>query len=131
VPERQNARLLSGQIAGAKNRIGTAVQEGPQKLRVLAGVVLEIRVLNNAEIAGCVPDGGSDGGALALVGFVPEKADARLGSREALEDRRGPIGGMIVNDNQFPVHRFRQRRGDHLRQAAFDHCPLVVNWDQN
>ena len=63
--------LLAGHIARAEDRVGVAVEQRAQQARVFGGVVFEVGVLDQREIAGGLVDGGAHRRALAAVALVP------------------------------------------------------------
>ena len=48
-------------------------------------------------------------------GTLRELASAGMSSSQPLEDAVGAVGGTIVDDDQFPVHVLRNRRGKDKR----------------
>jgi hypothetical protein len=52
MPERQDAGLLTGHVARTEDRVGMAGQQRPQQARVFGGVVFQVGILNQREIAG-------------------------------------------------------------------------------
>ena len=131
MPERQHAGLLAGHVAGAEDGVGVAIQQRAQQARVFGGVVLQVGILDQREIAGGLADGGAHGGAFAAVAFVPVEADLREAGGQALQDVEGAVGGAVVHNHQFPLHVFRQGSGQHQRNAALHNSALVVDRHEN
>ena len=83
VPEGQHARLLAGHVARAEDRVGVAVEQRPEQARIFRGIVFEVGVLDEGEIAGGLVDGGAHGRALAAVLLVAVEVDLRETRRPA------------------------------------------------
>src|SRR6266851_6287804 len=67
VPEVEDAVLVAREEAGAQHNVGASVHDRPEKLRVLVWVVLEVRVLDENDVALGPGESGPEGGTLALV----------------------------------------------------------------
>jgi len=130
VPVGQDAALLARQVAGAENGVGVTGEERFEEDGIFLRVVLEVGILNEAEIALGVADGGPDGGAFALVDFVTEEADPGFMGGEALEDVPGAIPGAVIHDDEFALHLLGEWRIEDLAEAALDDGPLVVDRDE-
>jgi hypothetical protein len=96
--------LLASHVARAENRVGVPVEQRPDQPRIFAGIVLQVGVLNQREIAGGLFDGAAYGRALAAIYRVLVEPDLRKCGSQALQDRLGAICGTIIDDDQFPIH---------------------------
>ena len=127
MPERQHAALFAGQVAGAEDGVGVAVEHRPEQAGIFRGIVFQVGILDEGEIAGGFGDGAPHRRAFALVLLVAEKADFRIGVGEPLEHVGGAVGGAVIHDHQLALDVFGQGRRDHLGNAALHHGALIVN----
>ncbi len=102
-------RAARGGISPARYRepktaSAAALEQRLQQQGVFLRVVLEIGVLNEAEVALGMLDGGADSGAFALVYLVAEQADAGVAGGDFAEDVPGAVTAAIVDDDEFPLH---------------------------
>jgi hypothetical protein len=102
VPEVEDAVAFAAGEAGAEDDVGDAGGDGFDEAGVLGGVVLEVGVLDDDELALGGGDAGAEGGALALVDGVSEEGDAG-GAGVGLKDFVGAVGGVVVDDDEFLV----------------------------
>ena len=131
MPERQHSRLFAAQIAGAENGVGMAVEQRLQQARILAWIVFQIGILDQAKIACRMLDGRAHRCALALVHRMADEPDAVIRGGDPLENRRGSVSGAVVDDDQLALHLLGQRRREHKRETPLDDRALVVNGHQN
>ena len=131
VPEQQHARLAAREIARAEHGIGAAIEQGTNQDRVFEGVVFQVGILDDREIAGGLLDRGAHGGALAAIDFVSKEANLRMCRRQAFEHGPGAVGRAVVDDDQLALHVFGKRGGQNLRDASLHHGPLVVYGHQD
>jgi hypothetical protein len=86
MPKGQHAGLLAGQIARTEYGIGVPAQQRAQQGGVFGGIIFQIGVLDQAEVAARFLDGGADGGALAFVDLLAEEPDGGFFSRQPVEN---------------------------------------------
>jgi hypothetical protein len=127
VPEGEDARLFAGKVARAEDGVGVAIQQRAEEAGILGGIVFQIGVLDQGEIAGGHLDGGADGGAFAAIVRVLREEDLRECGGEALENEIGPVGGTIVDNHQLALHVFGEFRGEDERDAPLHNGALVVD----
>ena len=80
VPEEEHPARRAGE-PGAEDRVGPPVHDRPDQPRVLLGVVLEVRVLDEQDVAPGLGKAPADRGALALVPLLVEDAVSRSSRR--------------------------------------------------
>ena len=131
MPERQHASLFGGKIARSENSVGSSVKQRPQQLRVICGVILEIRILDKAEITRRILDGVADGSSLALVLLVTVEPDTRVFRGKTFQDVVRPVRRTVVHHDQFAFQPLRQRSIQHHAQAALCHSSLIVDGNQD
>src|ERR1035438_9177820 len=96
MPKIKNAMRAAAHEAGAKNYIRLALSQRLQYLRVFRWIVLEIGVLNNDEIAGCLLDAATQSRALTHVPRLQEDAQLRMLFFQLGQDLGRAIGRSIV-----------------------------------
>src|SRR4051812_45956466 len=104
MPERQHSRLFSPKISGTEDRIGMPLEKGLQKSRVLTWVVLQVGILNEAEVARRALDSRPHGCAFSPVDRMLEQSDARVGRRKPFQNGRCAIRRAVVDDDEFSIH---------------------------
>jgi hypothetical protein len=127
MPKRLNSHLLTGEITRTEDCVGVAAEQGSKEFPVFGGIVLKVGILNDAEIAASLPNGGADSGTLPLISLVMKQSYPGFRSGQALQNFRRTIGGPVIHNNYFPLHIFRKRRGEHLSQTSLDDSAFVVN----
>ena len=83
-----------------------AFEYGAENDGVFLGVVFEVGILEDGEVAGGFCDGASNGGAFALIGVLGNDLDV-VGEflLQACQDFWRAVGGAIVDDNEFFLER--------------------------
>ena len=99
MPKRQHAGLHARQITRAEDGVGVAGEQRLQQHGILSRVILEVGVLDNAEVAAGLFDGRAYGRAFAPVYLVAKKADARIAFRQTLQNEGGAVSGTVVDHN--------------------------------
>ena len=92
MPEIEDSAAVAGQIARAENDIGIAVQNGLYQFPVLGRIVLQIGVLNDANIAAGMLNGRANSRSFSLVALVFVEADEiRVCRGKARQNSRGVV----------------------------------------
>ena len=131
MPKRQHPGLPARQITRTEDGVGVAGEQRLQQHRVFGGVIFEVGVLYDAEVAGGLLDGRPHRRAFAPVHLVAKKTDARIAFRQTLQNQGRAVGRTVVDHNQLPVHVFWQGSGQYLSKTALRHGPFVVYRNQN
>ena len=138
MPEIEDAARRAGE-AGAVHDVGLALEDRGQELRVVARVVLEVRVLDQHDVSGRLGEAAPERGALALVGLLVEDPDLVLLVRRPESPRLGELGlepaevvssavlGAIVDDDDLLRNRGRLDALENLGERE----PLVVDGDDD
>ena len=100
--QEQHVAPLAGE-ARAVDDARLAPHDRRQQLGPVLGVVLEVGVLHQDEVAGHVGETGADGRALAPVGLVHDDAHGAVG--ELAEHVAGAVGAAVVDDDDLEVDR--------------------------
>jgi hypothetical protein len=112
MPEVQDA-AGGAREARAVDDVGLALEDRRQELRIVAGVVLEIRVLDQHDVPGRLREAAPEGGALPLVGLLvvdpdlvllvssPEAPRLRELGLEPAEVVPRAVRGAIVDDDDL------------------------------
>ena len=101
VPEIQDAMpARRSQKSRTVDDVGLAFEDGLEQQRVFARVVLEVRVLDDDDIAGGLAEAARHGGALALILRLQEHAHAVV-PVELGQNRPRPIPRPVVDDDDF------------------------------
>ncbi len=117
---------------GSVDRIGLAPPDGQEQRRQVRGIVLQVGVLHDDDVAGCRRDAAADGGALPLVLVVVDHAVHESLFRQAIEDFAGAVGGGVVDDDDLEPQGDRadaaQRDfdGREFVVRRYDHCEQQV-----
>ncbi len=120
VPVVHHAPLAGDHEPRPVHRVRLALQKRLQQVRVFAGIVFQIGILNQAVLAVCVLHRGADGRALPQVALVPDqKHHAGVSLRDLFHDLVGAIRRSVVHHDDFPPQPFRQWG----REDSFEECP--------
>ncbi len=103
MPEKQNTFLFAPHEPRTIDDIGFPVQDGLKKLRIFSGVVLQVGVLDQNDIARCRGEAGAQGGSLALVHRMIHHPKS-IAFEIPLQDLRGPIARAIIYDDDLLLH---------------------------
>jgi hypothetical protein len=120
--------MRSAQEPGAVHDVGNAALDGRQELHIVAGVVLEVRVLNENDLATGSLEASPQRRALAGIARLEQDAQpVRIERLPVDQQLSSAIRGAVVNDDDLLVN------GDALDavQDLFDCLALVVNRDHN
>ena len=93
-----------------------------EQLHVLARVVLEVRVLDDDDVAGGVPEADGHRRALALIFRLEEDAHA-VAAVHLAQDFAGAVGRAVVDDQDLLL----DGNGGHLPHDLADRLRLVVD----
>jgi hypothetical protein len=116
VPEEQNAPRRAGE-ARAVDDVGLAIEDGLQELRVFRRVVLQIRVLDEDDLARRRLDSVADRGSLAAIGGVHKEAQ--------LVDR--PLLPGLCRHSIGPQAELSEHRVRAVDRAVVDDDDLLVD----
>src|SRR5262249_8376928 len=118
--------------AVAKDGVSVTLKNGLQQFRVIAGIVLEVCVLNEDNFAGGVGEPGANAGAFPLVLVVERELDnvlsvgIKLGLQIALLKKfAGPVGREVDDDDELFAKWYWLLRD--LLQEPHDCVALVVD----
>jgi hypothetical protein len=136
MPEIVNA-LGAAEKARAENHVSATIEERFEKFAVVAGIVFEVGVLNENNVAGDFGETAAECGAFALI--LRLKKDAEIAQLDGIgaidgggEGFAGALQLNVFRDLRVPVEQsstmtislqFGQRRGEGFRQWFF----FVVN----
>ena len=126
VPEVLDAVLGASAETRAEDDVRPAGLDRPQQQRVLGRVVLEVRVLDQQDLAPAPPDRRPDRPPLALVRLVEDDPNA-FAPVPRLEDLARAVGRGVVHDDDLLLDR---HRGDEPEDLV-DRARLVVDGDQD
>src|SRR5262249_11996383 len=113
---------LAAAEAGSVDDVGAPLENGTKKLRVLGGIVLEIRILNQDDTPGRLGEATAQGGSFPPV-TVLEYYDDVLMLRELRHDVLRPVRGAVVDDDQL----FGYVRREHTADDGADRPCFVVD----
>jgi hypothetical protein len=120
--------MWAAQKARAEHDVGVAGEDGLDEDRILVGVVFEVGILDQRDVAGDGRDRGADGGALAGVLGVEEHADAVVGvavglGADGAHQVSGAVGRRVVDDDDLLADGHGAHALDQLadRQALVEH----------
>ncbi len=119
---------LAADEARAVDHVGLAVEDRRQQARILAGIVLEVGVLNHDEVAAGLLEAAPQRRALALVHGLAEDADARVVAERGQYPGR-TVRGAVVDDHDLAVDPVGERRGQHGVEQFLDGVLFVVDGD--
>ena len=138
VPEEEHA-ARGAREARPVDHVRLALEDRRQELRVVPRVVLEVRVLDQHDVAGRLGEAAPEGGALPLVGLLVEDPDlvllvggpepaglGQLGLQPAQVVARA-VRGAVVDDDDLLGHRHGLDALEDLRKRE----PLVVDRDDD
>ena len=114
------------EVAGAVDHIGLAPDDRLDQARVVLGVVLEIGVLDDHDLAARLRQRGADRRPLAAVPLVEAGPDRQAGG-ELGQDLARAVARAVVHHDDLLVDRHRQ----HAPQQRFQGGVLVVNRDED
>ena len=126
VPEVEDAALAASEEPRAVHDVGVSLLDRPEQLRVLARVVLEVRVLDDDDVAGRLLKTRRDRGALSHVLRLQEDPDAVLAVHLAQDVARAVLRA-VVDDDDLLLDRHRL----HLADELADRLRLVVDGDDD
>nr|WP_205699846.1 hypothetical protein [Conexibacter sp. SYSU D00693] len=91
--------------ARAEDRVSLVVEQRLQEARDVVGVVLEVGVLDDDEVARGGGEALADRGALAAVDVAADDLDPRVPGGELLQDAQGAVGRGVVDDDELTLDR--------------------------
>lgn len=112
----------------AVDHCGLAIDDGLEHLDVIVGIVFEVTVLDEDDVAGGFADADADGCAFA------EVLDGMMDGDEAgvaVEDLGGAVGRPIIDDHDFFIAADGQRGFHDAVEHHRDHVDLVVDRDDD
>jgi hypothetical protein len=109
----------SAHQTAAVNHIGDAPLDGLQQFGIISGIILEVGVLDENDIAGDFTEAGAQGGPFPLIVLMIKRPYVIILLDQTLEDFPGPVSGGIVNDDKFLVIRGSLNPPDYFRQGGF------------
>src|SRR5262249_55052730 len=131
VPEEEHA-VRAAQEARAEDDVCLVGEDGRQELWILGGVVLEVRILDEDDVARRGAEAGADGGPLPLIDRVLDEPERPLAPRRDLpEELAGAVRGAVVDDDHLPLDLRRKRRRRHPAQEILHRGALVVRRDDD
>src|ERR1700740_2122850 len=107
------------------------IPQRPEQFWVFGRIVFEIGILHDAEIAAGFLYGGAHRSPFALVGFLSNKPNAGMLSRQAVQNFYGAVRGTIVYDDELTIDVLRERGCQYLSQALFYHGAFVIDGYQD
>ena len=113
--------------ARAEDDVGVAVEDRLDELRILVGVVFEVGVLDDDDVAARLGDAAADGRPLPLVHRLEDVADLRPLLRERRDDVARAVGRAVVDDDDLLLDRHRPHPAQQLRHRR----ALVVAGDDD
>ena len=129
VPEQQNP-VCSPCETGAVDDVRPAVQNGFDELGIIRRIVLEISVLNQEDIAGCMFETGANRRALAAVYRVSVVFDIRCASSQLIKNFCRAVRRRVIDQNNFLRQPARVGSADSL-DNCLDSIHFVENWNQD
>src|SRR6059058_4387808 len=130
VPEHEHP--ARARVARAVDDVGVAVEDRLDEPRVLGGVVLQVGILDDRDVAAHVGDGGPHRGALALVVRLEDEHEAvrrrvRRRGAQLLEHGARPVGRAVVDDDDL----LWEADGHDPLEEGPDGADLVVHRDDD
>ena len=122
--QKKSTRWLSPPETLAENHVGRPGEDWLQQLGIFGGVVFQIGVLDDDDIARRHVETGPDGGAFSPVGFQLRNLDTGILATERLDLLERPVPGPVVNDNDLQVQPARIEI-EHLAYQGLDGGFLV------
>ena len=123
MPIVQNSVGIAAAKPRAKDDVRLARENRRKQPVILGRIVLQIRVLNDHDLRGCVRDAGTQGRALALVHFMADQLDARIHLRQRLKLFPCAVLRTVIHNHKLLHRTLLQHHLDHLGHGG---C-LVVN----
>src|SRR4051812_2706513 len=127
VPEVDDAVRTAAEEAAAEDDVGMTVDDRLEQPRVVGGVVLEVGVLDEDDVAGRRREPGTQRGALPAVLRLEHDDVARP---HAVDELAAPVGAAVVDEHDLgvePAEVGALDGGDDARQRAV----LVVHGDDD
>src|SRR5262249_59388868 len=120
-------RLDRQQEARPVHDAGTPLEDGLEERPVLLRIELQIRVLDQDDVAGRVAQAEADGAALADVDAVGVHAHARIAAPGAGRDRLARVvARSVIGDDDFGLDR-AEVHGEHALDDRADRLLFVVD----
>src|SRR6267142_4041622 len=106
----EDATALAGQETGAVDDVRAVLQERADEAWIVPGVVLEVGVLEEDEVARGLGDAAADRRALALVLPLLQQADAvRMVGGELAEDREAAVLRAVIDEEKLQLANLGRR----------------------
>ena len=118
--------IVAPQVARAVDHVRAARQDRLHQPGIVLGVVLEIGVLDDDDLAPRLGERGADGVSFSAIPLVGEGAD-RHPPGQLREHLAGAVAGAVVHHDHFLVDRHRQ----HAFEQRLEGGMLVVDRHQN
>ena len=129
VPVEQDLPLRRRREARAEHRVGLALENRRDERGIVGRVVLQVRVLDQADVAAHVLNGGDDRRPLAHVPGLADDADPRVGRGQFIEDVRRSVTAAIVHAHQ--LHGQADRTGQHAADDRAKRTRFVIDGNQD
>jgi hypothetical protein len=131
VPEEQHAARATDE-ARAEHHIGMAVEDGLDELGVVGRVVLQVRVLDEGDVAGHARDAGAHGRTFTAVLRLQDHLEAvlrrvRRGAPDLVEDLARAVGRAVVDHHDL----LADRHGHDALEQRPHRAYLVVDRDDD
>src|SRR5207253_5200070 len=104
MPEVKHA-MRSAEKATAEDSIRAAIENRPQQFGQLGRIVLEVGILNDNDVAGCLLNSSAHGCALALIVRLQNQAVDDAMVREFLQHVARAVCRAVIYTNDFDVDR--------------------------
>ena len=115
--------------AAAENDVGLAFDDRLEQLRVIVGVVFQIGILHQHDVAGGKGEAVAQRGTFAFIdGLMPDgERGARELCRQLIQPGGGVVFGAVVDADDLPLHPGRQRGIDDAADQFLNGRAFVVN----
>jgi hypothetical protein len=115
--------MLAAAKARSEHDVGFARQDGLEQPRKLAGVILQVGILDDDVITRGLGKPGAECGPFALILVVVEGAEPAIGCGKLFQPIASPVGREVVYDDDFRI----ETDCVHSRKNAVDCANLVKN----
>src|SRR5438477_4351226 len=130
VPEIKHLPLFTKKTR-AENDVCSAIENGPEQALKVRGIIFEIGVLKDGEVTAHLGNRTAKRSAFALILFLPENFDLRVGNSQFQSDAPGVIGRAVIHQHNLAVQAGGQTDGKNAFDAAAQRELFVERGDQN